>query len=63
MNPEVNQAKCDGCWTCVDMCPMEYFKKGKDGKVVVVKKSENDCIGCNVCEINCESGAIKVKGD
>jgi len=45
------------------MCPMEYFKKGKDGKVIVEKKVEDDCIGCNVCEISCESGAIKVKGD
>jgi len=56
--PVIDDKKCNGCFTCVDVCPMEVFEKG-DGKAVV--KKPDDCIGCKACEVQCPQEAIKVK--
>lgn len=55
--PIVDKSKCTNCGTCVDICPVQVFSKGK--KTAEVKKPE-DCIGCRACEAQCPAGAIKV---
>ena len=55
--PVIDSAKCNGCGTCVQVCPVSVFKmKGK--KAVVAKPDA--CIGCRDCEASCTTGAIKV---
>ncbi len=56
--PIIDESKCTGCGTCVEVCPMEVFVMG-DNKKAVVKFPEK-CIGCRACEAQCEPGAIKV---
>jgi len=56
--PVIDSKKCNGCFTCVEVCPVNVF--AKDGKKAKVAKPK-DCIGCRACEVQCPQGAIKVK--
>lgn len=56
--PVVDESKCTGCGTCVDVCPQSVFEL-KGGKAKVV--NPDACIGCRACESSCPAGAITVK--
>lgn len=55
--PKVDKKKCNGCGTCVDVCPMEVFEI-KDNKAHVVN---DECVGCKACEAQCPQEAIVVE--
>jgi pyruvate ferredoxin oxidoreductase delta subunit len=63
IKPEVDNAKCIGCATCVAFCPdacIEIKKSEADGK----NKAEIDyefCKGCGVCAQVCPLKAIVMK--
>lgn len=54
---KVDLEKCDGCGTCVDVCPVEVFEI-KEGKSVVVNSDE--CLVCRACEVQCPNNAIEI---
>jgi 2-oxoglutarate ferredoxin oxidoreductase subunit delta len=53
----VDNAKCTGCGTCVDTCPVGVYEV-KAGKSVPVKPEE--CLVCRACEVLCPENAIQV---
>ena len=57
MSAKVDITKCNGCGTCIDICPVEVFEI-KDEKSVATNIDE--CLVCRVCEIECAELAIEV---
>lgn len=56
----VDRKKCDGCETCVQVCPVQIFKMS-GGKSEVQKDKVKDCLECRACEAGCPQQAIKVQ--
>jgi NAD-dependent dihydropyrimidine dehydrogenase PreA subunit len=55
MPPKIDGSKCNGCKTCVDICPVQALVM-EDGKAKL--KNKNDCIDCRACEAQCLKEAI-----
>jgi NAD-dependent dihydropyrimidine dehydrogenase PreA subunit len=56
--PKIDEKKCTGCGTCVDVCPvgcLEIDSKKKKAKLA----RPDDCIKCGACEASCPAKAIK----
>jgi NAD-dependent dihydropyrimidine dehydrogenase PreA subunit len=61
-NPVVDKNKCvgvDDCGECVEVCPVEVFEGGEDGKSDPVNADE--CLGCESCIEVCPNEAITVE--
>lgn len=58
MPPVVDEAKCNGCGTCVDVCPSECFTL-EDNKSKVT--DPDACVDCESCVENCAEEAIVLK--
>lgn len=68
----VNRDKCTGCGVCSTICPKSVIKilpenikayvkcSSKDKGAALKDKCSVGCIGCKICEKNCEAEAIKV---
>ena len=54
---KIDVSKCDGCATCVDVCPVEVFEI-KEGKSTLVNADE--CLVCRACEVQCPKTAIEI---
>jgi NAD-dependent dihydropyrimidine dehydrogenase PreA subunit len=54
---KIDLDKCNGCGTCVDVCPVEVFEIN-EGKSVVVNLDE--CLVCMACEVQCPDAAIEI---
>ena len=50
---------CTGCQTCYDACFMDVFRWDGDDDHPIVAYAD-DCVGCNMCELNCPEECIQV---
>jgi 2-oxoglutarate ferredoxin oxidoreductase subunit delta len=53
----VNAESCDGCGSCVDICPMEVLAL-INGKAA--PRQPEVCMCCRMCEVECPNQAIRV---
>ncbi len=58
--PVIDAKKCTNCGTCIEICPVEVFKKGEEIAEVAKPK---ECIGCKACEVQCPEDAIIVEDE
>ena len=54
---KIDEEKCNGCGTCVDICPVGVLEI-QDEKSKVVNLDE--CLVCMACEVQCPETAIKI---
>jgi heterodisulfide reductase subunit A len=59
---EVNQRKCSGCGTCVQLCPYSAISLVEDKGKLHSKIDEALCAGCGICAAACPSGVITLHG-
>ncbi|MDI6872807.1 4Fe-4S binding protein [Candidatus Solincola sp.] len=61
----VDEARCIGCWECVELCPQTrgtqfpVFEKGERVPRVV---NPGSCLACLTCVEGCRSQALTVDG-
>ena len=53
----VDNHKCTGCETCVEVCPVAVYEL-KKAKAIPVRPEE--CLVCRACEVQCPETAIQV---
>lgn len=55
---QLDAGLCNGCGTCVDVCPHAVFAI-TDGRAALADRGA--CIECGACALNCVTGAIFVE--
>ena len=56
--PDFNEAKCTGCYRCMEICPAKALEPGEFSKMP--KLNLTKCIRCFCCQEVCPEGAITV---
>lgn len=58
----IDEARCDGCGICVEVCPQDVIKMAPSQNLAFVKYLR-DCQSCYLCEADCPQEAIYVSPD
>ena len=58
----IEQAVCNGCKICYKACFVDVFRWDEEAKRPLVSYPE-DCVQCNLCELNCPVNAVTVEVD
>jgi NAD-dependent dihydropyrimidine dehydrogenase PreA subunit len=55
----VNQESCKGSGNCVEVCPVNVYEIGADGKAEPIHAGE--CLGCETCLQVCPTASIIIE--
>ncbi len=55
----VNKETCKGSGDCVEVCPVDVYDIGADGKAEAVRADE--CVGCETCLQVCPTASIIIE--
>jgi NAD-dependent dihydropyrimidine dehydrogenase PreA subunit len=56
----VDEGKCTGDGSCVDLCPAKVLELREGSKKVAVPAHADECLGCMACVNACDHQAITV---
>jgi NAD-dependent dihydropyrimidine dehydrogenase PreA subunit len=58
--PVVDQEKCNGCQSCVQVCPFDAMKMSKvaNSKKMKAELIAEECMGCGACVVRCPQKAL-----
>lgn len=56
---KIDYLVCNGCGTCVKICPMDIFRFDKEIEKALITYLR-DCQSCFICARECPQGAIDV---
>ena len=54
----VDESKCSGCGTCIELCPYNAIQKDENG---IARVTAAVCKGCGVCGASCPERAITMQ--
>jgi NAD-dependent dihydropyrimidine dehydrogenase PreA subunit len=57
MYPSIKSDLCDGCGTCVEICPYEVYKRA-NGSVEIAFPEE--CVECGACVDQCPEDCVNL---
>ena len=60
MSVFINQEECEGCGTCMPMCPNYAIVYKEANGTTLVEIVEDECLECGECIEYCIRGAIKI---
>ena len=60
MPPVIDEDRCTGCGTCVDICPGDVFWGSTEGQTPVIRYPK-ECWYCNACVLECSEEAIRLR--
>ncbi len=58
-NLKVYSERCKDCGICIEFCPKNNLRQGKDGAPEMIDPEA--CTGCKMCEYLCPDFAIQVQ--
>ena len=59
VDPQV-AAQADLVKKLVEVCPVDIFAAGPDGKLAIVEKNLDECTLCDLCIQACPPGAVRI---
>lgn len=59
MPPIIEQSKCINCSTCLQICPLDVFRRDSSGQVVV--RYPDECWHCRACVMDCPKEAVAIR--
>ena len=60
MPPIIDRQKCIKCKRCVQICPLDVFRVGKQPGEILIKYPY-ECWHCLACKKECPAGAISMR--
>ncbi len=55
----LDEAICNGCGRCAEICPVDVLRMNTDGKLAIVAYPD-DCSGCHFCVQECPVHCIEI---
>jgi len=55
MAPKVDMVKCEGCGSCIDVCPADVFEMQGDKAAAA---NPDNCLDCGACTEECPTQAV-----
>lgn len=60
MPPLIDRSKCVACGVCIEICPLQVFRKDRDNGTPVIAYGD-ECWHCNSCVLDCKENAISLR--
>lgn len=56
----LDAARCRGCWTCIEVCPVGCFHPDPHQVRIVRMVGTDACVACGACVLQCTEAALRM---